>query len=136
MKKLTSIVISIMLTITMVATAITVVGADTKEEITYAVTILNKTEAVISNNAVEVKKGDGYSTTISIKNKDEMGEIKVGVIMDDGTIVEPKAVDDYTLSVDIPKVTGNLYISAYTASKSREAQAAVSYTHLTLPTKA
>ncbi len=123
MKKLTSIVISIMLTITMVATAITVVGADTKEEITYAVTILNKTEAVISNNAVEVKKGDGYSTTISIKNKDEMGEIKVGVIMDDGTIVEPKAVDDYTLSVDIPKVTGNLYISAYTASKSREAQA-------------
>ncbi|MDY4812840.1 MAG: Ig-like domain-containing protein [Ruminococcus sp.] len=122
MKKLTSIVISIMLTITMVATAITVVGADTKEEITYAVTILNKTEAVISNNAVEVKKGDSYSTTISIKNKDEMGEIKVGVIMDDGTIVEPTVVDDYTLSVDIPQVTGNLYISAYTASKSNQAQ--------------
>ena len=90
---------------------------------TYSVNILNKTDAVISNNAVEVKKGDSYSTTISIKNKDEMGEIKVGVIMDDGTIVEPKAVDDYTLSVDIPKVTGNLYISAYTASKSSQAQA-------------
>ena len=90
---------------------------------TYSVNILNKTDAVISNDAVKVKKGDSYSTTISIKNKDEMGEIKVGVIMDDGTIVAPTVVDDYTLSVDIPKVTGNLYISAYTASKSSQAQA-------------
>ncbi|MGN1132010.1 MAG: Ig-like domain-containing protein [Ruminococcus sp.] len=90
---------------------------------TYSVNILNKTDAVISNNAVKVKKGDSYSTTISIKNKDEMGEIKVGVIMDDGTIVAPTVVDDYTLSVDIPKVTGNLYISAYTASKTSEIQA-------------
>ena len=89
---------------------------------TYSVNILNKTDAVISNDAVEVKKGDSYSTTISIKNKDEMGEIKVGVIMDDGTIVAPTVVDDYTLSVDIPKVTGNLYISAYTASKTGAVQ--------------
>ena len=123
MKKLLSIALSVVLMLSMIVTALPAVSAETIGADTYSVTILNKTEAVISNTSLEVKKGDSYSTTISIKNKEEMGEIKVGVIMDDGTIVKPKAVDDYTLSVDIPKVTGNLYISAYTASKSREAQA-------------
>ena len=123
MKKLLSIALSMVLMLSMIVTALPAVSAETTGADTYSVTILNKTDAVISNDAVKVKKGDNYSTTISIKNKDEMGEIKVGVIMDDGTIVEPKAVDDYTLSVDIPKVTGNLYISAYTASKSSQAQA-------------
>ncbi|MDD6644580.1 MAG: Ig-like domain-containing protein [Oscillospiraceae bacterium] len=122
MKKLLSITLSMVLMLSMIVTALPAVSAETTGADTYAVTILNKTEAVISNTSLEVKKGDSYSTTISIKNKEEMGEIKVGVIMDDGTIVEPKAVDDYTLSVDIPKVTGNLYISAYTASKTGAVQ--------------
>ncbi|MGN0476936.1 MAG: Ig-like domain-containing protein [Ruminococcus sp.] len=123
MKKLLSIPLSMVIMLTMIVTALPAVSAETIGTETYSVTILNKTDAVISNNAVEVKKGDSYSTTISIKNKDEMGEIKVGVIMDDGTIIEPTVVDDYTLSVDIPKVTGNLYISAYTASKTSASQA-------------
>lgn len=122
MKKLLSIALSMVLMLSMIVTALPAVSAETTGADTYAVTILNKTDAVISNTSLEVKKGDSYSTTIAIKNKDEMGEIKVGVIMDDGTIVEPKAVDDYTLSVDIPKVTGNLYISAYTASKTGAVQ--------------
>lgn len=122
MKKLLSIALSMVLMLSMIVTALPAVSAETTGASTYAVTILNKTDAVISNTSLEVKKGDSYSTTIAIKNKDEMGEIKVGVIMDDGTIVEPKAVDDYTLSVDIPKVTGNLYISAYTASKTGAVQ--------------
>lgn len=122
MKKLLSIALSMVLMLSMIVTALPAVSAETTGADTYAVTILNKTDAVISNTSLEVKKGDSYSTTISIKNKEEMGEIKVGVIMDDGTIVEPKAVDDYTLSVDIPKVTGNLYISAYTASKTGAVQ--------------
>lgn len=121
MKKLLSLSLSFVLLLSFIV-AVLPANAETVDTKTYSITILNKTDAVISNNAVEIKQGNSYSTTISIKDKNQMGEIKVGVIMDDGTIVEPNVVDDYTLSVNIPQVTGNLNISAYTASKSTQSQ--------------
>ncbi|MGN0476180.1 MAG: hypothetical protein ACI4HM_02470 [Ruminococcus sp.] len=117
MKKLLSVTLALVLILSMTITALPMVSAETTEEDTYSVTILNKTNAVISNTSLEVKKGDSYSTTISIENKSGTGDIKVGAIMDDGTIVKPTIVDTYTLSVDIEQVTGNLYISAYTTNK-------------------
>ncbi|MGN0462056.1 MAG: hypothetical protein ACI4HZ_06385, partial [Ruminococcus sp.] len=72
MKKLLSIALSMVLMLSMIVTALPAVSAETTGADTYAVTIINKTDAVISNTSLEVKKGDSYSTTSSIKNKDEM----------------------------------------------------------------
>ena len=117
MKKLLSVALALVLTLSMTVTTLPMVCAETTKDETFSVTILNKTNAVISNTALEVKKGDSYSTTISMENKSGTGDIKVGVIMDDGTIVKPTIIDTYTLSVDIQQVTGNLFISAYTTNK-------------------
>ena len=69
MKKLLSVALALVLMLSMTVTTLPMVCAETTEDDTFSVTILNKTNAVISNTALEVKKGDSYSTTISIENK-------------------------------------------------------------------
>ena len=115
MKKLLSIVLSILMVVT--ATVGFSVSATNNSE-KFTVNIFNEKGAIFSNDAVSVNRGDTYTTDISFPDKDDARIMEIGVILDNGRIVEPVQKDDYTLTVNIPNVDSNINISVYIGTKS------------------
>lgn len=86
MKKLLSIVLSILMVVT--ATVGFSVSATNNSE-KFTVNIFNEKGAIFSNDAVSVNRGDTYTTDISFPDKDDARIMEIGVILDNGRIVEP-----------------------------------------------
>ncbi len=117
MKKVISVLLSVVILFSL-ALSCSVSAVETTER--FSINKINHTGALFSNNAVSIEKGDTYRTTISYPIKDRMGRLRVGVITANGRIIKPEPVDDYSVSVTIPDVDCDIYISVYTEDRDIE----------------
>lgn len=67
----------------------------------------------MSNPFLDTEEGASYTTTLSSKREDKFIE-SVVVIMGENTPVYPTKNEDGSFLIDIPKVTGNIYIGVTT----------------------
>ena len=119
MKKLTSKVISLMLMITMIVMALPVVSAETTQEDKYVKVNYSYDcdgdELSFSHKPNSCKYGSSFTTTIKAKENVAYDVISdIAVVMGKDTFIDPIEVDEYTYTIDIPCVTGDITIGALT----------------------